>query len=78
MSKEEYQVYKNYKKQPIGPFLFKFKKGMGYDVVADRDIREKTLICEYIGEVVSLRKCIELESESKNDSLMELRTGCNS
>lgn len=43
---------------------------MGYDVVADKDIKEKTLICEYVGEVVSLRKCIELEATSKNDSLM--------
>lgn len=51
---------------------------MGYDVVADREIREKTLICEYIGEVVSLRRCIELETSSKNDSLMDLRVGCNS
>lgn len=51
---------------------------MGYDVVADKDIKEKTIICEYIGEVVSLRKCIELEAISKNDSLMELRTGYNS
>ena len=51
---------------------------MGYDVVADREIKEKTIICEYIGEVVTLRKCIELEGESKNDSLMELRVGYNS
>jgi hypothetical protein len=51
---------------------------MGYDVVADKDIPEKTLICEYVGEVVTLRRCIELEAECKNDSLMELRSGCNS
>mgnify|MGYP002362305469 FL=1 len=46
--------------------------------MADRDIKEKTLICEYIGEVVTLRKCIDLEATSKNDSLMELRSGYNS
>lgn len=58
MTSTEYQVYKRYKKQPIGPFRFVFREGMGYDVVADKDIKEKTLICEYVGEVVSLRKCI--------------------
>jgi hypothetical protein len=58
MTKIEHEAYRCYKKQPIGPFRFVFKEGMGYDVVADRDIREKTIICEYIGEVVSLRKCI--------------------
>lgn len=44
----------------MGPLNFVYKEGMGYDVVADRDIKEKTLICEYIGEVVTLRKCVEL------------------
>jgi hypothetical protein len=78
MSRTEYEVYSRYKKQPIGPFRYVFKEGMGYDVVADRDIREKTLICEYIGEVVSLRRCIDLDATCKSDSLMELRNGCNS
>ena len=45
MSRSEYEVYRRYKKQPIGPFKFVFKEGMGYDVVADKDIKEKTLIC---------------------------------
>ena len=78
MSKSQYEIYRRYKKQPIGPFKYVFIEGMGYDVVADREIKEKTIICEYIGEVVTLRKCIELEGESKNDSLMELRVGYNS
>ena len=78
MTRGEYKAYRDYKAQPVGPFRFVFKEGMGYGVVADRNIKENTLICEYIGEVVSLRKCIELEASSKNDSLMELRTGCNS
>lgn len=78
MTYTEQKVYENYKRQPIGPFKYVFTPGMGYDVISDRDIREKTLICEYIGEVVTLRKCIEYEAESKNDSLMELRVGCNS
>lgn len=70
MSAAEYNMYKRYKKQPVGPFRFVFKEGMGYDVVADKEIKEKTLICEYIGDVVTLRRCIELEADKKNDSLM--------
>lgn len=30
-------------------------EGKGYDVVADKTIPEKSLICEYVGEVVTLR-----------------------
>jgi hypothetical protein len=60
MSRLEYEVYRKYKKQPVGPLNFVYKEGMGYDVIADKDIKEKTIVCEYIGEVVSLRKCIEL------------------
>lgn len=60
MTWNELKVYTAYKKQPIGPFRFVFTEGMGYDVVADRDIKEKALICEYIGEVVTLRECIAL------------------
>lgn len=78
MTKNEEEAYNKYKKQPIGPYRFVFKQGMGYDVVADQEIPEKTLICEYVGEVVTLRRCIELEAHSKNDSLMELRVGYNS
>lgn len=43
---------------PIGPYIFRKIKGKGYDVVADKDIPAKSLICEYIGEVVSLRECV--------------------
>ena len=45
MSRAELEVYRRYKKQPIGPFRFVFREGMGYDVIADKDIKEKTLIC---------------------------------
>jgi hypothetical protein len=45
MSRAEFDIYRRYKKQPVGPFIFVYKEGMGYDVVADRDIKEKTLIC---------------------------------
>lgn len=45
MSTAEYNIYKKYKKQPVGPYKFSFKEGMGYDVVADKDIKEKTIIC---------------------------------
>jgi len=36
MTRTEYEIYRKYKKQPVGPFLLLFKQGMGYDVVADR------------------------------------------
>jgi len=52
-------------------------EGKGYDVVADKEIAEKSLICEYVGEVVTLRECIELEKRRRNDSLMELQAGKN-
>lgn len=45
MTASEYNIYQQYKRQPIGPFLFVFTAGMGYNVVADRDIKEKTFIC---------------------------------
>jgi hypothetical protein len=58
MTPVELKTYLTYKKQPVGPFRFEYRQNMGYDVVADRFIPEKTIICEYIGEVVSHRKCI--------------------
>lgn len=45
---------------PIGPYILRMIEDKGYDVIADRDIPERTLICEYVGEVVTLRECIEL------------------
>jgi hypothetical protein len=33
---------------------------MGYDVVADKDIKEGTLICEYVGDVITYRECVRL------------------
>lgn len=58
MSYQECRAYEEYKKMPIGPYTFHKIKGKGYDVVADKDIPAKSLICEYIGEVVSLRECV--------------------
>ncbi len=60
MRKAEEEAYRLYKNFPIGPFLLRMVKGKGYDVIADKDIPEKSLICEYVGEVVTLRECIEL------------------
>jgi hypothetical protein len=31
---------------------------MGYDVIADKDLPESMLVCEYVGDVVSFRKVI--------------------
>jgi hypothetical protein len=45
---------------PIGPYLLRQIKNKGYDVSADKDIPSGSIICEYIGEVVTLRECIEL------------------
>ena len=53
-------MYEKYQKQPFGPFKVVFKEGMGYDVIADKDLPEYMLICEYVGDVVSYRKVIEL------------------
>lgn len=49
MRKSEEEAYRLYKNFPIGPFLFRMIKGKGYDVIADRDIPERSLICEYVG-----------------------------
>lgn len=45
MRKSEEEAYRLYKSFPIGPFLFKMIKGKGYDVIADKDIPERSLIC---------------------------------
>jgi len=51
---------------------------MGYDVIADKDLPEGMLVCEYVGDVVSYRKVIEKNYEEEyNDSLFELSVGRN-
>lgn len=45
MTKAERDAYEEYKRFPIGPFIFKKIEGKGYDVVADKTIPAKTLIC---------------------------------
>ena len=51
----------------------------GYGVVADMNIAKGSIICEYVGEVVTLRECSELDSHyGKNDSQMDLWQGRNS
>ena len=45
MSRVEYDAYRNHKKNPVAPVRFVYKEGMGYDVVADKDIREKIIVC---------------------------------
>jgi hypothetical protein len=49
MRKPEEEAYRLYQSFPIGPFLFKMINGKGYDVIADRNIPERSLICEYVG-----------------------------
>ena len=78
MNKVEEEVYEKYRKQPFGPFKFVFKEGMGYDVVADKDLPECMLVCEYLGDVVTYREVISKNySEEHNDSLFELSVGSN-
>lgn len=45
MSKIEQEVYEKYRKQPFGPFKLVFKEGMGYDVIADKDLPACMLVC---------------------------------
>lgn len=47
---------------------------MGYDVKAGKDIPKGTIICEYIGEVITKRQA---QHELHNDSLMDLMMGIN-
>jgi hypothetical protein len=43
------------------------------------DIPKRSIICEYVGEVVTLRECTALDNEEgKNDSEMDLWVGRNS
>ena len=51
LSPSDYQAYKKYKKQPIGPFRLDFKENVGYDVIADMDIPKGMIVCEYVGDV---------------------------
>ena len=78
MSKAEEKEYLLYKAQPIGPYIFTYSQGKGVDVVADMDIPAYTIVCEYIGEVMTLRKSIYLQKHQKNDSVMDLWYGKNS
>lgn len=61
MSPEEEKEYVQYKKHPIGPFLVEKQGDMGYGVVADKNIPQYSIICEYVGEVVTLRECETLD-----------------
>lgn len=42
------------------------------------DIPKFTIVCEYIGEVMTLRKCIDLQKFHHNDSIMDLWYGKDS
>jgi hypothetical protein len=48
---------------------------MGYDVVAEKNLPKGMIICEYIGDVVTLREALK---DRHNDSLMEYKIGRNS
>lgn len=56
-----------------------FSEEKGYGVVADMNIPKWSLICQYVGEVVTHREAAELENRvGKNDSIMDLWKGRNS
>lgn len=42
------------------------------------DIPKNSIICEYVGEVVTLRECSLLDFVDQNDSEMDLWIGRNS
>ena len=71
------RMFKNYKKQPIGPFLLQFTQSMGYDVVADKDLPKGMIVCEYVADVYTNRVALNLNAEQPNDSIMELKHGTN-
>lgn len=48
-------MFREYKKQPIGPFILQYKEKCGYDVVADRDLDKGMIVCEYVGDVYTMR-----------------------
>lgn len=58
MSMHDLRLFKKYKQQPIGPFLLEFKEECGYDVVADKDLPQGTIICEYVADVYSHREAL--------------------
>lgn len=55
MSPVEEKEYRLYKQHPIGPFLVTKQGDKGYGVIAGKDIPRYSIICEYVGEVVTLR-----------------------
>lgn len=78
MNNQEYLAYLVYKKQPYGPFRLQYRDNMGYDVIADKDIKERTIVCEYIGDVITFREAVlRHKVKGHNDSIMELKTGKN-
>lgn len=54
------KMFKEYKKQPIGPFLLEYKQNCGYDVIADKDLPAGMIICEYVGDVYTHREALSL------------------
>ncbi len=68
MCPSDYVLYKKYKDQPIGPYILKHTPDMGYDVVADKVLPKGMIVCEYVGDVVTLREVIK--TDKYNDSLM--------
>lgn len=70
MNKKDIAAFRQYKRDPIGPYIVVPAEGLGYDVKAIKEIPRGTIICEYIGEVISKRTAITTSSD--NDSLMEL------
>lgn len=69
------KMFREYKRQPIGPFNLEYTEKMGWDVVADRDLPKGMIVCEYVGDVYTVRNALYLQE--KNDSVMELWKGKN-
>lgn len=70
INRQDLPAFREYKQNPIGPYEVVPTEGLGYDVKATRFIQKGTIVCEYVGEVISKRTAIN--RDIINDSLMEL------
>ena len=49
MNKKDIAAFRQYKRDPIGPYIVVPAEGLGYDVKAIKEIPRGTIICEYAG-----------------------------
>lgn len=71
MNKRDLKAFHEYKERPIGPYEVVPTSNLGYDVKAIKNIPRGTIICEYVGEVITKREALNMPSY--ND-MMELLT----